>query len=88
MSVLLKDDHNGTKQETICLANIIWLKEYKYKCWFGGPVEMWRKRSLQEDVLVFISVNDIMCRCANVLDTIKCSYELEELVTVVIYALK
>ena len=55
VSVLLKDDHNGagTKQETICLANIIWLREHEYKCWFGGPVEEWRKCSPEDDTINF-----------------------------------
>ena len=85
LNILLNNsDHSGFKHETVYLARVLWLNAHEQKNWFGASTEVWRKFSANDCKNDFLPINDILCRCAYIFDTITFSDTLEETVTVVV----
>lgn len=85
VTVILKD---GTDDRTVelCFCALDWLLEHPEKHWFHSPVEVWQKLHILPNAKpnTFIPVSNIVCRCAYLIDVVRFSRVLEEVVTIVV----
>ena len=86
-TVILTELHNQSivKSIELYLSGITWLLEHPERG-FISPVEVWRKLSILPDTQpsTFIPVSNFVCRCAYLIDAIRFSRALEEMVTIVV----
>ena len=68
----------------IYMSAVSWLKDHPNRNWFGQPIEVWRKFSEGRYPDTFVSVSNIVCRCAHLTEDIEFHYGYKETVTTVI----
>ena len=74
-------------RETSILVNVAaihYLDERPNKEWFGTPTEVWQKAVNCSEINAYVTLRDIMCRCAYVTKQVRFGLQLVENITAVV----
>lgn len=84
ITVILAQPNNEDKGIDVYFIAVNWLKEHPEKNWFNQPVEVWRKFHTCGHIDAYITVSDVLCRCAHVTEVVEFRQGYKEAVTIII----
>lgn len=82
-TLLSIDNDSHSKIVAVTLAGINWMLPHEHKNWYGAPEEVWHLYQPSRFPDTYISISNMLCRCAYITETVMINQVLDTVTIVV-----